>query len=189
MDGGPRGGRDEHIAALISIVGNLASKLNQLEGRLNRLTNTNGAASDGEQDDPGTPAAWVWYDPPLAAEADPAGHLDPTTTVDDFVAFYNATFVGIEGGRAKRIPRCWSQHPGLAMEVAALAYSWHTANTGTSATIRDAQHWLHHWRPAFTDRLLRDWIHADCLDGQHRPSGAPTREHRFHGNPTPTART
>jgi hypothetical protein len=76
----------------------------------------------------------VWFTPPAAAEDDPDTDDDPRITVNSFVAWYNVTYIGVEGSRAKPIPDCWRQHPGLAMEVANLAYSWRTANLGHSAS-------------------------------------------------------
>jgi hypothetical protein len=175
--------RDQQIAALIDIIGNLAKQLTLVEGRVNRLTKTvnerDGKPTTDNQDDPAKPAAWVWFTPPAGAEDQPDSEQDPRVTVDKFVAWYNLTFVGIEGSRSTPIPHCWQQHPGLAMEVAALADNWRAANVGPTANIRDAQYWLHQWRPGFAERLTRDWTHADCLDGDHRDGGPPPRTDRF----------
>ncbi len=168
--------RDGQIAALIELVGTLSRNLRRMEGRLAKLTRDN--AGTGGQDDPAAPAAWVWFHPPAATEDQPDGLQDPRVTIENFVTWFNATFVGVDGGRAKAVPACWMQHPGLAMEVATLAYSWRDANIGPNATNRDAQHWLHQWRPSFADRL-RDWVHVDCFDGAHVPAGAPPRSNRF----------
>jgi hypothetical protein len=43
------------------------------------------------------------------------------------VAWYNDVFVGRDVSH-DRIPGCWRAHPSLAMEIAALAYSWRAAN-------------------------------------------------------------
>lgn len=166
-------GRDEQIAALIELVGTLARNLRRMEGRLAKLTR--GAAGNGDR---AALAAWVWFHPPAASEDQSEAAQDPRVTVENFVTWFNATFVGVDGGQAKAIPACWAQHPGLAMEVACLAYSWRDANIGPSASSRDAQYWLHQWRPGFADRL-RDWAHVDCLEGEHRSAGAPTRPNRF----------
>lgn len=40
----------------------------------------------------------MWFTPPTAAED------DPRITVDNFVTWYNMTYVGIEGSRAKPTP-------------------------------------------------------------------------------------
>jgi hypothetical protein len=64
------------------------------------------------------------------------------------------------------------------MEVANLAYSWHAANIGASVSPREAQYWHHQWRPGFTDRLAREWVHTDCVDGEHR-AGMAERADRF----------
>jgi hypothetical protein len=64
------------------------------------------------------------------------------------------------------------------MEVANLAYSWRAANIGTSASPREAQYWHHQWRPGFTDRLAREWVHTDCVDGEHR-AGMAERADRY----------
>ena len=60
----------------------------------------------------------------------------------DFVDYYNGTYAGL-GGRAKSIPACWYEHPGLVAEVAVLAYAWRATNLGSGVNIRDAGHWLH----------------------------------------------
>jgi hypothetical protein len=177
---------DRQITALTEIVGALATTVTQLSDRVEHLARTNrpsgqGDRGEGHDEQQGNhhPAAWVWFTPPDAAQDDPNTDDDPRITVNNFVAWYNLTYVGVEGSRAKPIPDCWRQHPGLAMEVANLAHSWRTANIGPSASPREAQYWHHQARPGFTDRLTREWIHADCADGAHRAAGADERTDRF----------
>ncbi|MFI6029440.1 hypothetical protein [Amycolatopsis magusensis] len=181
--GRDHGDRDEQIAALTDIIATLAQDLRRIEDRVNRLGTTAGKASaaapDATQHDDTAPAPWVWFNPPAAAEDQPESDGDPRVTVGNFVTWYNATFVGLEGSRSTAIPACWEQHTGLAMEVAALAYTWRAANLGSDAGIREAQYWLHQWRPGFIERLTREWVHADCCDGQHRDGGPPPRANRF----------
>lgn len=159
--------RDAPISMLIDLVEALTRKLRRLDDRVNELVATPRADANGE-DDQAEQAPWVWFSSPAAAEDEPGGETDPRNTVENFVAWYNVTFVGVDGSRARSIPSCWSTHPGLTVEVAALAYSWRAANIGAAATERDAQQWLHQWRPGFADRLVRDWLSLDCLDGDHR---------------------
>lgn len=167
-------GPDVHrqIAALLEIVGSLESRLSRLAKLVARTNNSRG-------DDASAPAPWVWFNPPTAAGGDPHRSEDPRFTVDNFVAWFNLTYRGIDGGRAKPIPDCWREHPGLAMEVACLAHSWRSANIGPEASARDAQAWHHQWRPGFSDRLARDWVPADCLDDHHLPGGPAPRADRF----------
>ncbi|MGH4009669.1 MAG: hypothetical protein ACRDTH_16220 [Pseudonocardiaceae bacterium] len=172
---------DRQLNALTEIVGALATTVSQLNSRVDRLTRVNGSGDRGDgqgEQDNHDPAPWVWFTPPAAAEDDPGADDDPRITVDNFVTWYNVTYIGIEGSRAKPIPECWRQHPGLAMEVANIAYSWRAANIG-EASPREAQYWHHQWRPGFTDRLTREWVHIDCVDGEHRPVGAGKRPDRF----------
>jgi hypothetical protein len=150
---------DEQIRALTEIVGTMAKALSRLSSRVDRLA---GQPAVTNEQNANEPAAWAWSSPSTADEN------DPQAVVDNFVAFYNLTYVGVDGSKAKPIPPCWRDHPGLAMEVANLAYTWRTANLGNTANARDAQHWHHQWRPGFTDRLIREWVHTDCLDSQHR---------------------
>ena len=170
---------DCQITALTEIIGALATTVFQLNARVDKLTKANRSRGEGGKDDcqdeeqASDPAAWVWFIPPAAAED------DPRITVDNFVTWYNLTYIGVDGTRAKPIPDCWRQHPGLAMEVANLAYSWRAANIGGSASAREAQYWHHQWRPGFTERLTREWIHADCADGEHRAASAAERPDRF----------
>jgi len=170
------GDRDAQIRSLTEIVGMFAQTLRRMERRVNQLTKK--PAADAEED-LGEPAAWVWFTPPAAAENEPDGEEDPRFTVENFVAWYNLTFVGVDGSRARSIPPCWRSHPGLTMEVATLAYSWRAANIGPEANPRDAQSWLHQWRPGFSDRLTRDWVRPDCLDGDHRDDEPASRTDRF----------
>lgn len=165
-------GLDGQINALTEIVGALATTVNQLSDRVEHLAKADRSSGQGDQQDDRGPAAWVWFTPSAAAED------NPRITVDNFVTWYNITYVGGEGTRAKPIPDCWRQHPGLAMEVANLAYSWRAANIG-EASPREAQYWHHQWRPGFTDRLAREWVHADCVDGEHRTNGSGERPDRF----------
>ncbi|HET6285785.1 MAG TPA: hypothetical protein VFG15_03410 [Amycolatopsis sp.] len=172
------GSRDTQVKALIEIVGALAQNLRRVERKVGQSSGKK-SGSDEEEDDLSEPGAWVLFTPPAAAEDDPASDQDPRRTIENFVTWYNLTFVGVDGGRARPIPDCWRQHDGLAMEVATLAYSWRAANVGPGATPRDAQQWLHQWRPGFSDRLVRDWVLPDCLDGDHRDTGSPPRPDRF----------
>ncbi|GAA2798831.1 hypothetical protein GCM10010470_37510 [Saccharopolyspora taberi] len=167
---------------MTEVVGGLASKVNKLRDRLDALENghTGDEDDDGKDDKHDRPAPWVVFTPPAAAEDRQYrkdGH-DPNWTLDNFVGWFNVTYVGLAGGPAKPIPECWRDHPGLALEVATLAYSWRRANIGPTANVRDAQYWHHTWRPGFAARLT-DWVHAHCLDGRHRDIGAPFRADRF----------
>jgi hypothetical protein len=170
---------DRQITALTEIVEALSTTVAQLSDRVEHLDKANRSGGQSDASDSHEPAAWVWFTPPVAVEDDPDTTDGPRFTVDNFVAWYNITYVGIEGSRAKTIPDCWRQHPGLAMEVANLAYSWRAANVGPSASAREAQYWHHQWRPSFTDRLAREWVHTDCFDSDHRPDGATGRPDRF----------
>lgn len=148
---------DRQIRALTEIIGTLAAAISRLSGRVDQLS---GDARPQESDDENKPAPWVWISPESVADDD--SHV----IVDRFVEFYNSVYVGV-GGHAGPIPLCWQDHPGLAAEVATLAYTWRAANLGTTANAREAQYWLHQWRVGFADRLARDWVHSDCLDGAH----------------------
>jgi hypothetical protein len=169
---------ERQITALTGIVGALATTVSQLSDRVKHLDKTTRSRAHSDTGEGHEPAAWVWFSPPTAAEDDPKA-TDPRVTVDTFIAWYNITYVGVEGSRARSIPDCWRQHPGLAMEIATLAHSWQAANIGPAANPREAQYWHHQWRPGFTDRLTREWIHTDCLDGEHRAAGATERPDRF----------
>jgi hypothetical protein len=169
---------DRQITALTEIAGALAATVSQVNDRVDQLDKAHRSRGPDDTGDGHEPADWVWFSPPTGAEDDP-DTTDPRVTVDNFVAWYNTTYVGVDGSRATRIPDCWRQHPGLAMEIANLAYSWRAANTGPSPKPRDAQYWHHQWRPGFTDRLHREWVHADCIDSQHRAAGAGERPDRF----------
>lgn len=147
---------DRQICAMIEVVGTVASAVSRLSGRVDRL------AAESQQRTGDEPAPWISAAPEAAPDD------DPRTVVACFVAFYNQTFVGVDGGRAKPIPPCWREHPGLAADIAALAYGWRSANIGPAANIRESQYWLHQWRPGFVDRMVRDWLPADCVDGMHR---------------------
>ncbi|MDA3644393.1 hypothetical protein LZ318_30725 [Saccharopolyspora indica] len=176
---------ERQISALTEVVGALASKVNKLRARLEAVENGHPGSSDGDSERTGAkehdrPAPWVMFSPPAAAE-DRLHHTDnhtPLWTIENFVAWYNLTYVGVAGGPAKPIPSCWRDHEGLPMEIGTLAYSWRAANIGRSANVRDAQYWHDAWRPRFTTRLL-DWVHPHCLDGRHRDTGAPPRPDRF----------
>lgn len=177
--------QDRQITALTEIVGALATTVSHLNARIDKLTKANQSpGQDGKDDGPdeeqaNDPAAWVWFTPPATAEDEPDATHDPRITVDNFVTWYNTTYVGIEGTRAKPIPDCWRHHPGLAMEIATLAYSWRAANIGPQASPREAQYWHHQWRPGFTDRLTREWTGTDCTDGDHRATEPGQRPDRF----------
>lgn len=172
---------EEQISALMEVIGGLASKVNALARRIDSLEN--GSTSDsaeGKDEAHDQPAAWVLLTPPAAAEDREHardGHT-PEWTLENFVAWFNVTYDGLPGSPAVPIPECWCEHPGLAMEVATLAYSWRRANIGPTANVRDAQYWHHTWRPGFTARLA-NWVHPHCSDGRHRSTGALSRPTRF----------
>lgn len=176
-----RGDLGEQISALMEVLGGLASKVNTLTRRLDTLENTDGTEDpDGQDESHDQPAAWVLFTAPAASE-DRHHKVDgdtPEWTLANFVAWFNATYLGLPGSAAVPIPDCWPEHPGLVMEIGTLAYSWRRANIGPTANVRDAQYWHHTWRPGFTARL-GDWIHPHCTDGRHRPTGAPARPTRF----------
>ncbi|WP_017975784.1 hypothetical protein [Actinopolyspora halophila] len=163
------------VNTLTDVASGLSSRVRALDDRIEALEGT-------EDNDPveDEPAPWVVFTPPAAAED--RRHRDdehsPLWTVENFVAWFNITYVGLSGGPARPIPDCWRAHPPLAMEVATLAYSWRRANIGATANVRDAQYWHHQWRPGFAARLT-DWVHSHCLDGRHRDSGTPARTDRF----------
>jgi hypothetical protein len=169
---------DRQITALTEIIDALATTVSQLSDRVTHLDNTTRSRGHGATGEGHEPAAWVWLNPPAAAEDD-SETTDPRVTVERFVTWYNITYVGVEGSRARPIPDCWRDHPGLAMEIATLAHNWRAANIGPSASPREAQYWHHQWRPGLTDRLTREWVHTDCLDGEHRATGATERADRF----------
>jgi hypothetical protein len=122
---------DRQIRALTEIVGLVAAKV---------MRSGPDAPAPGGPDEvePGRPAQRVCLSPAVPDEA-----TAPESLAETFVAFYNRTYVGMEGTKAKPIPPCWRQHPGLAMEVATLAYNWFAANTGPTANVREAQGWHH----------------------------------------------
>ncbi|GAA2678804.1 MULTISPECIES: hypothetical protein [Actinosynnema] len=184
--------RDAQIRTLTEIIATLAQSQRRLENKVAQLAKKSSADGRAAEEDPSEPAAWVWFTPPMAAEDNPDDQKDPRFTVTNFVAWYNRTFVGVDGSRARPIPPCWASHPALAIEVATLAYSWRAANIGPAANERDGQTWLHQWRPGFSDRLTRDWVRPDCLDGDHRNEGSPPRTDRFelaeqHATAVPTS--
>lgn len=185
---------ERQIAALTELVGMLSTKVTALTERLDTLDShvdagqhTTDDGDDADEDrKKDTPAPWVLYSPPAAAEDQrhrDDGH-DPRFTLENFVAWYNATYVGPPGHQATPIPACWREHPPLAMEIATLAYAWRRANIGPGATVRDAQQWHHQHRPGFTARMAI-WVHTRCLDGNHQNVGAPARTDRF--GPTASA--
>lgn len=164
---------DHQISTLTEIVSTLTTTISHLSDRVDQIDNANKSHDHNATDDTHEPAPWVWFTPPTGAED------NPQLTVDNFVTWYNITYIGLQGSRATPIPDCWRQHPGLAMEIATLAHSWHAANLGPSANPREAQYWHHQWRPGFTDRLAREWVHTDCIDGDHRTTGVDDRPDRF----------
>jgi hypothetical protein len=160
--------RDRQIGALTEIVGALANQVGRAEARVNllakRVTEQDQHRAAGQ--DPDEPAYWVLDPPPATVNRDD-GTVDIELTLSGWVAWYNATYTGVESGRARPIPACWREHSGLAMEIASLAAAWLAANVGPTATPRDAQHWHHQSRPGFAERTVRDWVRQDCLDGIH----------------------
>ncbi len=171
------GGPQEQISVLMELIGGLAGKVTALTRRVHALETTDTDDEDGPSDQP---APWVVFSPPAAAEdrEHALNGYTPEWTLENFVVWFNATYLGLPGSPAVPIPECWHEHPGLAMEVATLAYSWRRANLGATANVRDAQYWHHTWRPGFATRLAT-WIHPHCTDGRHRPVGAPARLTRF----------
>ena len=91
---------EAQVEALTEIVGGLTSKLTALRGRIETLEN--GAPDEpdgGEDDNADRPAPWVLFAPPAAAEdrIHRADNHTPLWTVQNFVGWYNTTFLGIAG--------------------------------------------------------------------------------------------
>jgi hypothetical protein len=130
-----------------------------------------------------SPPPWVWFNPPQLGPVIPPDdggppRADPRATVKNFVTWYNDVFVGRDAHH-DRIPDCWRAHPGLAMEIAALAYSWRAANLTKSATPEHALRWLGERRPGFVERMHHTWLAPHCATGTHRPAGAAPRPDRY----------
>lgn len=150
---------DEPITQILTLLDELAGRVQHLTSRVEALEQTHAGVGGDRYDGR---AAWVIHDPPET-------HGNGVTAVlQRFVAWYNAVYIGMPATRARRIPDCWPEHPGLAAEIATLAYSWLDANLGRTASPRDAQYWHHTSRPGFADRLTREWVHPQCVDGRHR---------------------
>lgn len=146
-----------HFEQMQVLLEQLVARVVTLENRLVEF-DKRGA---GPAPEDGDAAPWVLYPPPASTG-------DPHADVRAFVEYYNTIYIGRSDSRAQRIPACWKEHPGLATEIANLAAAWRAANTGPRANPRDAQVWHHQWRPNAIDRMIRDWLHPDCLDGSHR---------------------
>lgn len=160
------------VGQMAQLVQQLSTRQDELDTQFRDLVaQVREALTDNERRQT-QPGGWVWFPPPALS-------TDPRTTVRAFVEFYNTTYVGTSGGKACLFPACWEQHPGLAMEIAALAFSWRAANIGKHASSRDAVQWHHQWRPGVISRLVHDWVHPDCFDGIHTPVGSPARHDRF----------
>lgn len=164
---------DPLLEALEEDVRTLRERLDRLHERLRDLEESDATPLRGE------PAAWVAYTPPAAA-GDPGHEREgPGFTMDNFVAWYNVTYAGLPGTRARPIPACWPHHPGLLSEIATLAHSWRDAFIGRTAHPNRAQLWHQHSRPGFAERLSTEWAHPHCHDGQHRTAGAGSRPDRY----------
>lgn len=178
---------DSRVEALTELVGKLSGKVTKLTERLDAFGDPPASgddtddSTDEKKKDKDKPAPWVVYTPPAAAEDQKhrAEKHTPRFTLENFVAWYNTVYVGAEGTSARPIPACWRKHPGLAAEVATLAYAWRQANIGSTANARDAQQWHHQHRPGFAARMASEWTHQRCLDGNHQAVGAPTRDDRY----------
>lgn len=158
----PRAGVDpEHFEQMQVLLEQLVARVLTLENHVAELAKDLNKRGAEPAPDDGEAAPWVLYPPPA-----PTG--DPRADLRAFVEYYNTVYIGQPDGRAQRIPACWEEHPGLACEIANLAATWRAANTGPHANTRDAQWWHHQWRPGAIDRMIRDWLHPDCLDGHHR---------------------
>lgn len=106
-------------------------------------------------------APWCFHEPP------PIEDVDVLVT---WVAWWNLRYAPQE--HTKRIPYCWEQHGGLAAEIATLVVSWQHAFQDVKATADAAQMWHDRWLPGFLQRM-RQWLPADCFDGNHREERQP----------------
>lgn len=164
---------DAAVQELEEVVHALRDHVARLEERVRDLEEPDAAIRRRE------PAPWVVFSPPAAAGDPLHEDGDAGFTLDNFVAWYNLTYSGLPGTRARPIPACWAHHPGLLSEIATLAYSWREAFIGRTAHPHRAQLWHQHSRPGFADRLATEWVHPHCHDGQHRPAGAASRPDRY----------
>lgn len=150
-----------HFEQMQELLEQLVTRVVALENHVADLSKGREKRGAGPALEDSEVAPWVLYPPP-ALTGD--SHAD----VRSFVEYYNTVYIGRSGGRAQRIPACWEEHPGLAMEIANFAVTWRAANAGPLANPRDAQLWHHQWRTGTIERMIRDWLHPDCLDGSHQ---------------------
>jgi hypothetical protein len=131
----------------------------QLPGLLARLPRyLHPHCAAGQHADPadGDPAWSLWG-------ADPDALAAHTPQLSGWIEWLNATY---GTAATRRVPACWSQHPGLAAELLTLYYSWRAAYPeGTS--LDAAQGWHGADLPGLLTRLPA-YVHPGCLRGEHR---------------------
>lgn len=142
------GSLHNEVAELRDLVQSQNRAIEAIDGVLSQLIdNRNGQL---------VPAPWCFHQPPPMTDVD----VLPT-----WVAWFNLRYAPLDS--TKQIPYCWSEHGGLAAEVATLAYSWQKAFDDVKANHDAAEMWHDRWLPGFLQRM-RMWAPGECFDGSHR---------------------
>lgn len=92
---------DDPYDELVDAIRAIRDHLQQLDDRRRELAEPDAAAKRRE------PAPWVVYTPPAAAGDHRHEEQDPGFTLENFVTWYNLTYTGLPGTRARPIPDCW----------------------------------------------------------------------------------
>ncbi|GAB3917775.1 hypothetical protein GCM10011575_41820 [Microlunatus endophyticus] len=147
----------QELRSLRDMVAQHSRILEAIDGVLDRLVDTR----EGKL----RTARWCYHQPA------PMHGVDVLPT---WVAWYNLRYA--PQAHTQRIPYCWEQHGGLAAEIATLVASWQHAFNDAKANTDAAQTWHDRWLPGFLQRM-RQWVPADCFDGNHRePRTTPEPE-------------
>lgn len=70
------------------------------------------------------------------------------------------------------IPPCWPHHPGLAVELAALAWTWYAAHVDPAATAHQVAEYYERYLPGFRNRMndMLGRSPMECRQGNHPDS-------------------
>ncbi|MCW2855543.1 MAG: hypothetical protein JWR52_1158 [Marmoricola sp.] len=119
------------------------------------------AVATAEDNSSAFPTAWNWR------TLGPKASEELWKQLSDWV-----TWIRHRYPLAKKIPRCWGQHPEVVEELTALWVAWQAAYEKHDGFLTAAADWHDRWLPGVLHRLEHGSFALDCaMHHQERPAG------------------
>lgn len=110
------------------------------------------------------PTAWCWRN------LGPEGEKELWRQLNDWVTWLRGRYP-----LARKIPKCWADHPEVVEELTALWLAWHAAYETTDAPLTAPADWHDRWLPGLLHRIEHGPFSIDCtIEHSQRPESAYT---------------